>query len=127
MGWGIAHATWSLLSASSYRLRLEAGGSMLYMPDSDAFAGQPYAGTVAFGPSFGVSGNVGIVGPFGIEGHARVAPVPVPVADLRIGAAFRGGPLAVTLGWRAIDVDGDRDDGPELSYSGPDSGLSLVY
>ena len=72
----------------------------------------PHAGTVAFGPSFGVSSNVGIVGPFGIEGHARFAPVPVPVADLRIAAAFRGGPLAVTLGWRAIDVDGDRDGGP---------------
>lgn len=127
VGWGVAHATWSVLSAATYRLRLEAGGSMLSMPDSDAFEGQPYAGTIAFGPSLGVSGHVGVVGPLALEGHARLTPWPVPVADSRVAAAFRGGPFAVTLGWRAIDVSGDRDDGPQLYYSGPELGLSLVF
>ena len=100
---------------------------MLYMPDSDAFAGQPYAGTVAFGPSFGVSGNVGIVGPFGIEGHARVAPVPVPVADLRIGrrsAAARS--RSRSAGARSTST-GIATTGRSCPTPGRKLGLSLVY
>jgi hypothetical protein len=138
VGWGLAHATWSFLSGDRYRMRLEAGVSMLYMPDSDAFQGQPYAETIAVGPSLGVSGHVGIVGPFGMEGHARLTPTPVPVADTRIAAALRGGPLALTLGWRYIDVSGGdlRDflglephpeDAPRINYSGPELGLSFWF
>lgn len=138
VGWGLAHATWSFLSGDRYRMRLEAGVSMLYMPDSDAFEDQPYAETVAVGPSLGVSGHAGIVGPLGIEGHARLTPTPVPVADTRLAAALRGGPFAVTLGWRFIDVSGDdlRDflgleahpeDAPEIRYSGPELGLSFRF
>ncbi len=127
VSWGIAHATWSFLAADRYRVRLEAGASMLYMPDSNAFVGQPYAGTVAVGPSFGVSGHARIVGPLGIEGHARVTPLPVPVADTRLAAALRGGPLAITAGWRAVDVSGDGVDGPQIRYSGPELGLSFWF
>jgi hypothetical protein len=138
VGWGLAHATWSFLSGDRYRMRLEAGVSMLYMPDSDAFKDQPYAETLAVGPSLGVSGHVGIVGPFGIEGHARLTPTPVPVADTRLAAALLGGPFAVTLGWRYIDVSGDdlRDflglgahpeDAPKIQYSGPELGLSFRF
>ncbi len=127
LGWGTIHATWSFLSAPSYRLRLEVGASMLSMPDSGGLVGEPYAGTIAFGPNVGVSGHVGLIGPFGVEGHARLTPTPVPVADTRLAAAFRGGPLALTLGWRAIDVSGDRKDGPQLHFSGPELGLALRF
>jgi hypothetical protein len=127
VGWGIAHATWSFLPGDRYRVRLEAGVSTLYLPDSDAFTGRPYAGTVAVGPSMGVSGHAFILGPLGVEGHARVTPVPVPVADARAAAVLRAGPLAITAGWRAIDVSGDGVDGPQLRYSGPEVGLSFWF
>jgi hypothetical protein len=127
VGWGIAHATWSFLAGDRYRVRLEGGVSTLYMPDSDPFVGQPYAGTVAVGPSLGVSGHARIVGPLGIEGHARVTPLPVPVADTRAAVALHGGPLSFTAGWRAIDVSGDGDEGPQIRYSGPELGLSFRF
>jgi hypothetical protein len=127
VGWGIAHATWSLLATQRFRLRLEGGASVLYMPDSDALAGQPYAGTVAVGPSLGVSGHTRLVGPLGFEGHVRVTPLPVPVADTRAAAVFRAGPIGLAAGWRAIDVSGDPEDGPQLRYSGPELGFSLLF
>lgn len=127
VGWGIAHATWSLLATQRYRLRLEGGASVLYMPDSDALTGQPYAGTVAVGPSLGVSGHTRLVGPLGFEGHVRVTPLPVPVADTRAAAVLRAGPFGFAAGWRAIDISGDPEDGPQLRYSGPELGFSLLF
>jgi hypothetical protein len=127
VGWGLAHATWSLVSEAAYRVRLEIGASLLSMPDSHAFRGQPYARTVAVGPSFGVSGHARLAGPLGIEGHVRGTPTPVPVADPRLAATLRGGPFALALGWRAIDVSGDGEDGPQLHFSGPELGLSFWF
>ncbi|HYG69831.1 MAG TPA: hypothetical protein VD838_19300, partial [Anaeromyxobacteraceae bacterium] len=125
--WATAHVTWSVAAAPAYRIRAELGVSMLSMPDTGTYAGRPYADTVAFGPDVGVSAQLGLVGPFGLEGHARVTPVPVLVSDVRLALAVRGGPFGLTAGVRAIDVDGDEDDGPDGRFAGPEIGLSLVF
>ncbi|MGB8933329.1 MAG: hypothetical protein WCC48_18950 [Anaeromyxobacteraceae bacterium] len=123
---GGARATWTVLSDAAFRVRLELGGSMLSVPGTGRYAGVSYANTMSFGPQVGVSANLGLVGPLGLEGYARVTPIPVNVLDAKAGLAFRGGPLAVTAGWRFIDVNGDRIDSPEAHFSGPELGLQLA-
>jgi hypothetical protein len=127
IGWGTMHVTWSIVSEDAFRLRLETGGSMISTPAGGTSAGMPWAGKVAFGPDFGVSGHIGLLGPIGIEGHARVTPVPTPVTDTRAALALRGGPLAFTAGWRAIRVMGDGVDAPSVRFSGPEIGLALIF
>jgi len=125
--WGTAHLTWSILSDRAFRLRLEAGGSMLALPESPAVAVQPWRGSTIFGPDFGVSGQIGLVGPIGIEGHARLTPYPVRVADTYIGGMIHGGPVGLSAGWRWIDVAGDGVQAPALWFRGPQVGLSIVF
>ncbi|GAO03724.1 hypothetical protein [Anaeromyxobacter sp. PSR-1] len=127
LGWGTAHVTWAFLSEPSVQLRLEAGGSMLSMPRTGAFADKTHAGDVSFGPDVGVSGQLGLIGPIGLEGHARVTPLPIAVTDSRAAVAFRGGPLAVTMGWRAIHVFGDGTEAPSADFTGPELGLSFRF
>lgn len=127
LGWGSAHATFTFASSEVFRARLELGGSMLSMPDRGAYAGRPYAGTVAFGPDIGISAQLGLVGPVGLEGHARFTPYPVPITDLRLALALRGGPFAVTVGGRTIDIAGNEDDGPDARFSGPELGFSILF
>lgn len=127
LGLGTMHFTWALVSQDSARVRLEVGGSMLSMPTGGPVAGAPWEGKISFGPDVGLSGHVGLVGPIGFEGHARVTPVPVTVSDLRGAVAFRAGALAVTGGWRAIRVDGDGVDAPSITFSGPEIGLALIF
>ena len=106
------------------RTRTASGSSSA---GSGAFRDRPYAGTIAFGPSAGVSGQLGLVGPVGLEGHLRVTPFPVPVTDARLAVALRGGAFALTMGWRGIDVAGDELDAPQLRVAGPEIGVSLVF
>jgi hypothetical protein len=127
MGWGTLHVTWSPVSERNVRVRLELGGSMLSLSDTGAAATEPWAGNVIFGPSIGISGQLGLVGPLGLEGHARLSPRPVPVADSRLAAAFRAGPLALTLGYRSISVQGGGKDAPEVRFSGPELGLAFRF
>jgi hypothetical protein len=97
------------------------------MPGTGSYVGRPYADTIAFGPDVGVSAQIGLIGPIGVEGHVRLTPFPVPVTDVRVALALRGGPFALTAGVRAIDVDGDEVDAPEGRFSGPEVGLSLMF
>ncbi len=122
-----ARATWSITSEEAYRVRLELGGTMTSVPSSGLYAGTTYANTVTFGPQIGLSGHLGLVGPIGLEGHARVTPFPIPVVDTRAAVVVRGGPLAVSAGWRSIDVNGDGLDAPEAHFAGPELGLQLVF
>jgi hypothetical protein len=122
-----ASATFSVLSAAAFRVRLEAGGSALSIPSTGVFAGAPYAGTTAFGPELGVSGQLGLIGPIGVEAHARFTLYPVPVTDVRSALAFRAGPVAFTAGWRAIQVSGDGIDGPEGWFDGPELGVQARF
>jgi hypothetical protein len=124
---GGARATWSFLSDASGRLRLEVGGAMLSVPGTGAWTGTTYADTLSFGPQAGLSGHLALLGPVGLEGHARVMPWPVPVFDARAALVLRGGPFAVSAGWRAIDVNGDGRETPEAHFAGPEIGLQLTF
>jgi hypothetical protein len=127
LGWGSAHLTWSVAASHAFRVRAELGVSMLSMPGTGTYAGRAYSDTVAFGPDVGVSAQLGLLGPIGLEGHARLTPYPVPVSDVRLALALRGGPFALTAGVRNIEVMGDEEDGPEGRFAGPELGLSLVF
>lgn len=127
LGWGSAHLTWTVLADAAFRIRLELGGSMLSLPTTGQFAPLSRAGDVAFGPDVGFSGQLGLVGPIGVEGHVRMTPVPYTVVDSRLALAFRGGPLAVTAGWRGIRLHGEEDEVPDLDFSGPELGLSFRF
>jgi hypothetical protein len=122
-----AHATWSIVSEAAFRLRVELGGAMLAVPASGPWSAASYANTIAFGPQVGLSGHLGLLGPLGIEGHARVTPYPVPVLDSRAAFVVRGGALAVSAGWRVIDVNGDGQDSPVARFAGPEIGLQLGF
>jgi hypothetical protein len=124
---GRVGATFAIASAPSFRVRLEAGGSMLAVPSTGVYAGTPYGGTTSFGPDLGVSGQLGLVGPIGVEAHARYTPWPVPVTDVRTAAALRAGPVAFTAGWRAIQVEGDGIDGPDGWFDGPELGVQARF
>jgi hypothetical protein len=128
-GWGSAHLTWSVLSTPNARLRVLTGASMLSLPDSRAVRGQPWAGKTLVGPDVGLSGQLGLAGPLGIEGYARLTPLPVVVADTYAGLIVHGGPLGVTAGWRWVDVQGSdtNNDAPKLMIRGPQVGLSLQF
>lgn len=127
LGWGSAHVTWSVLADAFFRVRLEMGGSMLSMPRTGAFATATRGGQVAFGPDMGISGQLGLVGPLGFEGHFRVTPMPVTVTDAALALAFRGGPFALTAGWRGIHVYQDGVKVPEVDFSGPEVGLAFQF
>jgi hypothetical protein len=74
-----------------------------------------------------LSGHLGLIGPFGLEGHARVTPFPFPIIDTRAALVLRGGPLALSAGWRSIDVNGNGVKYPEAHFAGPEIGLQLVF
>lgn len=116
-----AHATWSVLSGLSGRLRLEGGLSVLTWPTLPA-----YGDVTAVGPDFGASGQVSLVGPFGVQGYARFTPWPRPATDLYAGAALRFGPMGLTAGWRDLRADGG-DTSPSLRFAGPQFGLSFLF
>ncbi len=127
IAWGSAHITWSFVSERSVRLRAETGASMLSLPSSSAVQGQEWRGKTIFGPDVGVSGQIGLLGPVGIEGYARLTPFPVRVADTLIAATVHGGPVGLSAGWRWIDVAGDGIDAPKLMFRGPQVGLSVAF
>jgi hypothetical protein len=116
-----AHLTWPFLSGQSGRLRLEAGLSVLAWPTLPS-----YAAVTAVGPEAGLSGQVSLLGPFGLLGHARVTPWPRMTTDLSLAAALRFGPLALTGGWRDLRADGG-DTAPDLRFAGPQLGLALLF
>lgn len=125
--WATAHLTWSLVNERSVRLRLETGASILALPNSPAVFDRPWRGKTLLGPDLGVSGQIGLVGPVGIEGYARLTPFPRRVADAFAGLAVHGGPLGVSAGWRWVDIAGDEKDAPKMMFRGPQVGLVLAF
>lgn len=127
LGYGTMHATWSFLSERNVRVRLEAGASVVTLGDASGAGAPPYAGSSLVGPSFGVSGHLGLLGPVGLEGHARVTPSPVPVSDSRVALAIRGGPLAIGLGYRWLGIQGDGTSAPDLRFAGPELQIAARF
>lgn len=127
ISWNTAHLTWAILSERSVQLRVETGASMLSLPASDFTAQQPWRGKTIIGPDVGLSGQIGLLGPFGIEGHAWLTPFPVRTADSFLGLALHDGPIGMHAGWRSIDVAGRMNDAPKVSFSGPEVALVLGF
>ena len=127
LGWASAHATWAPVAARRVRVRLEAGGSLLSLPQAGPGVDPPWAGRVVLGANLGISGEWSIWGPVALEGHARLTPGAVPVTDARLALAARVGPLALTGGWRALDVRGDGEDAPDVRFDGPEVGLAFRF
>jgi hypothetical protein len=121
-GFGSAHFTFPILEGPAYRLRLQAGASWLSVPVSG------YGGpTDSFGPDVGASASLGLIGPIGIEGHARITPFPIQIFDLRAAVALRAGPFSLLGGYRVIDVAGDSRTGPAARFEGPELGIGLIF
>jgi hypothetical protein len=121
-GFGSAHVAYPVLQGPAYRIRLLAGGSWLSVPVST------YGGSVdAFGFDLGASANLGLYGPIGLEGHARVTPYPVQVVDLRAAVALRAGAFSLLGGYRMIDVASDSRTGPAARFEGPEFGFGLIF
>lgn len=127
LGYGTMHATWSFLSERNVRVRLEAGASIVTLGDATGVGAPPYAGSTLFGPSFGVSGHLGLLGPVGLEGHTRLTPSPVPVTDSRVALAIRGGPLAIGLGYRWLGIQGDGTSAPDVRFAGPELQIAARF
>jgi hypothetical protein len=121
-GFGSAHLTFPILDGPAYRLRLLAGGSWLSVPAS-ATAGS----TDSLGFDVGASASLGLIGPLGLEGHARITPFPVQVVDLRAAVALRAGPFSLLGGYRVIDVAADSRTGPAARFEGPELGFGLIF
>ena len=122
-----AHVTWTLFSDRSFRLRAETGFSLLALPDSEVVIDQPWRGKTLVGPDVGISGQIGMVGPVGIEGYARITPFPERIVDTFVGLNVHGGPVGVSAGWRWVDIAGDGVDAPETFFRGPQVGLVLAF
>ncbi len=118
---GSLHATFAIASGEFGRLRAELGGSVVSWPDTIN-----YLGATSLGPDVGLSGHVGLIGPLGIEGHARYTPFPRYVVDFEGSLAIRLGPVALKGGWREVAVGGDSVQ-PSLRFSGPQIGLSFLF
>jgi hypothetical protein len=121
-GFSTGHFAYPILSGPTYRLRLQAGGSWLSVPTSS------YGGsTDSFGFDLGATGNLGLIGPLGLEGHARITPYPIQVVDLRAAVALRAGSFSLLGGYRFIDVAADSRTGPAARFEGPEFGLGFIF
>jgi len=68
-----------------------------------------------------------LLGPLGIEGYARLMPIPVPVTDVLAALGFRLGPVALTGGWRELSVHKSDVNAARFAFSGPQAGLRLIF
>ncbi|MBI5545083.1 MAG: hypothetical protein HY901_14425, partial [Deltaproteobacteria bacterium] len=76
------------------RLRLEAGVGVAFAPDM-----------TATGPQLGVSGELRIIGPLGVEGAARVVPWPHRTLDWHAALQLSVGPVDLRAGVRQLYLD----------------------
>ncbi len=121
-GFSTGHFSYPILAGPTYRLRLQAGGSWLSVPTST------YGGsTDSFGFDLGATANLGLIGPLGVEGHARITPYPIQVVDLRAAVALRAGSFSLLGGYRFIDVAADSRTGPAARFEGPEFGLGFIF
>ncbi len=113
-----AHLTFALVGDAHGRIRLELGGDSAFAPD-----------LIVLGPSIGVSGAMGLVGPFGIEAQAHLTPFPFRQVDWNAGLTLTLGRIALRAGWRQTWLDdAGLVDGVAHQdvFSGPYLGVALA-
>lgn len=119
---GSVHFTAAIVATDVARLRGEIGGAFLAWPDRG-----PDAGLTTGGPDLGLSAQLGLVGPVGIEGYARLMPLPVPVTDAFAALVLRFGPVGLSAGWRELDVHKSSVNAARFSFAGPQAGLGFQF
>jgi hypothetical protein len=114
-----AHLVFAPITGPRGRIRIEAGASMAEGLD----------GVFMFGPDVGLSGDVRIVGPFGVFGAARGTFWPYTRWDVYGGLFVKAWFLRVELGWREMRLNGKLQDGTAVcdKWSGPFLGTTLVF
>ncbi|MFO0593881.1 MAG: hypothetical protein U0228_01215 [Myxococcaceae bacterium] len=114
-----AHFTVAVLSGELGRLRLEAGGDVIFAPS-----------IITAGLSFGASGIIGIYGPMAFEGSFYATVYPFTQLDGRAALVFGSGPLGLKVGWRTqlLDDRGLADGVPHRDiFMGPYAALGLAF
>jgi hypothetical protein len=113
------YLTYALLSDPRGRIRIEGGVATAFAPN-----------LAVAGPSIGVSGVVGLIGPLGIEGQFHLTPVPYQEVDWSTDATVALGPVGLRAGWRQIYLnDEGYADGvvhQEL-FNGPFVGVGVSF
>ena len=112
-----AHLTYSAYSDLHTRLRLEGGVSGIAAPD-----------VTYIGPDVGISAQVALLGPLGLEGAVHWTPLPANIIDADAGVALHFGNLGIRGGWRVLRLDDHRvnDQGGVDVLSGPSLSIGLV-
>jgi hypothetical protein len=117
---GIAEArlTWSPVSGERGRLRLEAGVSSALSPR-----------VASLGVDTGVSGELRLVGPLGIEGGVYVTRRPHQRKEARFAGTLEVGSLRLLGGIRRLEIESavPRLDGERECYAAPFVGAGLVF
>ncbi|ADO68597.1 conserved uncharacterized protein [Stigmatella aurantiaca DW4/3-1] len=116
---GSVHLTYALVAHDRLRLRLEGGVSIATAPD-----------LTTGGPSFGLSFDACLGGPFDLELRAQATPLPYQQFDAQAGLAIHLNALVLRGGWRGLFLD---DSGlvdgvsHQDALSGPYVGLGLTF
>jgi hypothetical protein len=112
------HLTYSLVSTLQARLRLEAGGTGIFAPDR-----------TYIGPDVGVTAQVALLGPLGLEGGIHLTPYPATVVDADAALALHFGNLTVRGGWRLLYLNDKRvnDTGGADTQQGPQLAVGLLF
>ncbi|MGI5862290.1 MAG: hypothetical protein ACOX6T_09560 [Myxococcales bacterium] len=113
-----AHLTYAPISGSRGRVRLEGGASAAFGPT-----------TAAVGPDVGITGDVRLIGSFGVEGGARYAPFPHKRTEAWGGLFLGLGALRLEGGWRSMWLDAKVLEGMRTvdCLRGPYLGATLVF
>jgi hypothetical protein len=112
------HLTYSFISDLHVRVRAEGGVSVISAP-----------GVSYVGPDIGVSGQVALVGPLGVDANVHWTPIPANILDADAGLALHFGNLGIRGGWRFMRLDDRRvnsDGGVDL-VNGPSLSVGLVF
>ncbi|SET96550.1 hypothetical protein [Stigmatella erecta] len=91
---GTVHLTYALVAHERLRLRLEGGLGFATAPDM-----------AAVGPSFGLTLDACLLGPFDLELRAQVTPFPYQQLDAQAGLALHLNVLVLRAGWRGLYLD----------------------
>ncbi|MDC0712620.1 hypothetical protein POL68_29420 [Stigmatella sp. ncwal1] len=116
---GSVHLTYALVAHDRFRLRMEGGVSLATAPD-----------LATAGPSFGLSFDACLGGPFDIELRAQVTPFPYRQLDAQAGLALHLNVVVLRGGWRGLYLDdAGLVDGVahQDALSGPYLGLGLTF
>ena len=114
-----AHLTFAPIVGERGRIRIEAGAAMAEGLD----------GVFMFGPDVGLSGDIRILGPFGLFANGHATFWPYHRWDVYGGLFAKLWVFRLEAGWREMHMKADLKDGEVMcdKWSGPYVGMTLVF